>query len=811
MQIAKCLLGCIGFIGFYVPSYSQTGPLTVEKIMRDPKWIGASPSDIYWDPESARLFFNWNPNGAKADSLYYITTTDYHPQKADQKPVVNRQTVRFVAYNASRTSYTYSQNGDIYLVKDKTVRRITQTEDLERDPVFSFQEQKIVFTKDNNLFAWDIASGSFTQLTDFVSERQPEAVAPIQQPLRRGGIETGLSRNKKTENPQQRWIADDALQNSLVLQDRKQKREETDDVQKTYKEKGLRHISLGDNRLQQLSISPDGRYVTYVLQSPAKENKNIIVPDYVTESGYTTDIPGRTKVGQSPDSYRFYLLDLSLDSIIEIKTNDLPGIKDQPDYVKDYPKRKFFDDARPVIIAALSWNNSSKTALVNIYSMDNKDRWLALLDPLTGKLQSIDRQRDEAWIGGPGVLSYGSRGGGSANSWIDENTYWYQSEVSGYSHIYTYNIATKEKVQVTSGKFEVQNVWLSNDHKIFYFISNEVHPGEKQLYKVTVHGGARQRLTTQTGAHEVAISPDEKYIAFLYSYINKPWELYMQENKKGTTAVQLTFKAQSEEFKSYPWRAPEIETFQASDGATVYARVYHPAHKEDSLRPAVVFVHGAGYLQNAHKWWSSYFREYMFNNLLVDNGYTVIDLDYRGSAGYGRDWRTGIYRNMGGKDLSDNVDGVKYLVEKYGVDPKRVGLYGGSYGGFITLMALFKNPGTFAAGAGLRSVVNWANYNHGYTADILNEPFNDSLAYRRSSPIYYAEGLKGHLLMCHGMVDTNVNFQDIIQLTQRLIELGKNNWELAVYPKEDHGFVEASSWTDEYKRIYQLFETQLKK
>ena len=147
----------------------------------------------------------------------------------------------------------------------------------------------------------------------------------------------------------------------------------------------------------------------------------------------------------------------------------------------------------------------------------------------------------------------------------------------------------------------------------------------------------------------------------------------------------------------------------------------------------------------------------------------------------------------------------------YGVDPKRIGMYGGSYGGFMTLMALFTAPDVFAAGAALRPVTDWANYNHGYTSNILNEPYNDSLAYKKSSPIYFAPGLKSHLLICHGMVDVNVHFQDAVKLTQRLIELGKDNWEIAPYPMEDHGFVEPSSWTDEYKRIFKLFEAELKK
>lgn len=216
-------------------------------------------------------------------------------------------------------------------------------------------------------------------------------------------------------------------------------------------------------------------------------------------------------------------------------------------------------------------------------------------------------------------------------------------------------------------------------------------------------------------------------------------------------------------------------------------------------------------MQNVHSWWSSYFREYMFHNFLADQGYTVLDIDYRGSAGYGRDWRTGIYRHMGGKDLSDHIDGAEFLVENYKIDENKIGIYGGSYGGFITLMAMFTEPDVFAAGAALRSVTDWAHYNHGYTSNILNQPVTDSLAYAKSSPIYYADGLKGALLICHGMVDTNVHFQDVVRLTQRLIELGKDNWELAVYPLENHGFVEPSSWTDEYKRIYKLFEENLVK
>jgi dipeptidyl aminopeptidase/acylaminoacyl peptidase len=298
-------------------------------------------------------------------------------------------------------------------------------------------------------------------------------------------------------------------------------------------------------------------------------------------------------------------------------------------------------------------------------------------------------------------------------------------------------------------------------------------------------------------------------LADVYSTSNRPPELFVRANRAGAPAAQLTTSPTSE-WLAYPWLTPEIVRIPASDGVQVPARIYRPQDvKAEPNGAAVIFVHGAGYMHNVHNYWSSYSREYMFNHYLARKGYVVLDIDYRASAGYGRDWRTAIYRWMGGRDLQDQVDGSRYLQKTFGISPERIGLYGGSYGGFMTLMALFNAPKEFGAGAALRSVTDWAHYNHGYTARILNQPQQDTLAYRRSSPIFFAEGLEDPLLMAHGMVDTNVHFQDIVRLTERFIELGKTGWELAVYPVEDHGFVRPASWSDEYRRIFELFESRL--
>ncbi len=761
--------------------------LTVEKIMRDPKWIGTSPSNLSWSNDGKTVYFSWNPEKTTSDSLYFITLTNKTPIKASVAQKQNLATVNNTTYNNARTAYTYSSNGDIYLteIKPARTRRITQTLDTESNPQFSFNDTKVVYSRSNNLYAWDIVTGETQQLTNLRAETKPRS---------------------KDTTQQERWLLNDQLQYFEILRQRKAKREEAQQYRENTKEKEIRSVLLEDRRVQGLSISPDGRFITYRLFKTTSA-KNAIVPDYVTESGFTTDINTRPKVGAADGSSEFYIYDRDRDTIYTMKTDDITGIKDLPDYLKDYPKlleeRKKKNANRAVTFFGPVWSPKGTNAVIEIRSDDNKDRWLMLFDKATGKLKPLDRQRDEAWIQGPGI-NFRNAG------WIDENTFWYQSETTGYSHLYIADITTGKKRQLTSGNYEVQDAQLSKDNKYFFITTNEVHPGEKHFYRLSIADGKKEKITTMTGANLVTISPDEKTLAILYSYSNKPTELYLMENKPGAKAEQVTFKAQSEEFKSYAWKDPEVVTFTARDGAIVHARLYKPSNPHPN-KPAVLFVHGAGYLQNAHKWWSSYFREYMFNNMLADEGYYVLDIDYRGSAGYGRDWRTGIYRHMGGKDLTDHIDGVNWLVKNHGVNPANVGLYGGSYGGFITLMGMFTAPEVFAAGGALRSVTDWSNYNHGYTSNILNEPFTDSIAYRKSSPLYFAEGLKGHLMMLHGMVDVNVHFQDVVELSQRLIELGKDNWELAVYPMEDHGFVEPSSWTDEYKRVFKLFERVLKK
>ena len=260
---------------------------------------------------------------------------------------------------------------------------------------------------------------------------------------------------------------------------------------------------------------------------------------------------------------------------------------------------------------------------------------------------------------------------------------------------------------------------------------------------------------------------------------------------------------------------PKFIDIPSRDNKQIKSKIYLPTGFDAKKKyPMVVFVHGAGYLQNTINGWNNYYREFMFNELLAERGYVVLDIDYRGSAGYGREWRTDVYDFLGGKDYDDEIDAIDFMIKNYGVDERHVGVYGGSYGGFMAEMLAFRAPEKIAAAAALRPVADWKNYyasSEVYTAQRLGYPDKNPEAYKRSSPISYADGLKTHLLILHGIVDSNVHVEDSMQLTEKLIRLGKTQYfEEQFYPSENHGFVRPESWTDEYTRILTFFDKYLK-
>jgi dipeptidyl aminopeptidase/acylaminoacyl peptidase len=747
--------------------------LTVDSIMRGPKLVGYPPTGLRWSGDSSRLYFEWRRPGEDEASTYVVTRdASAAPRKLSDEerrsaPPVNG------AWDRAHRRVLFADQGDIVLIDSVagTRRQVTRMTGGESSPRWARGEKAVTFTRDNNLFIVPLDTGSIEQLTDV-------------HPRKRDPRETDSQKFVKAEEQK-------LIEYTRAEAEKKKKAEEKD------KSRALPKFELAERQsAADLQLSPDGKHVFIVVVERTENAKRTNVPNYVTESSYAEDIPARTFVGDTQDKRTLAVLNLETGQSV-------------------WADRSFAGKDREVRWTAPIVADDGALAIAGARAVDNKDRWLVAIDAETGKTRVVDVLHDDAW-----VREIGGGGGGasvepSGIGWMpDQKRLWFLSERDGWMHLYVVDAGTPGAAarQLTQGKWEIESAALSIDEKTFYITSTEVHPGERHIFAMAADGGERTRLTSMTGGHAGVVSPDSSTIGLIYSASTKPHEVYLMPNRAGAPAKQVT-TTPTDEWRSFKWVEPQLITYKTRDGVDVYARLFTPemiGARRDPAAPAVVFVHGAGYAQNAHKYWASYYREYMFHNLLASKGYVVLDPDYRASSGYGRDWRTAIYRHMGGKDLDDVVDGAKYLVEKQKVHAGRIGVYGGSYGGFITLMAMFTSPDTFAAGAALRPVTDWSHYNHSYTSNILNEPQNDAEAYRRSSPLYFAEGLKGTLLIMHGMVDTNVLFQDSVRLAQRLIELRKENWSFAPYPVENHGFEEETSWADEYKRILKLFEDTLK-
>jgi dipeptidyl aminopeptidase/acylaminoacyl peptidase len=767
----------------FTSSFFQAQTLKLEEIMKGNGFIGNLPENERWSLDGSKIYFDWNPSNDLGNSTYYWKKGMKVPQKATAEEA---QFSKFNFLNREGANvYYYSDKGQIFsfAVSNKKIKKLYQSSSPISNLQLASQEGVLFFKQNDNLFKFDTNAGTLLQISNFKKGKADEKQKANETFLKNQQKE--LFQFIRDQEEKEKWNADNESPKS--------------DFPKPY--------FFGKSSMDNSKVSPKGNFITFRLREET-EVKSEQMEIFVTADGYNK--PKDTKSKVSINNFvntKFGIYNVAKDSVYVVNFSSLSHIQDIPEYYKSYESNKNLEKKDKLIIAqAPVYNRDGSYAIVEIRSQDNKDRWLVNLNLETGTFKEIDHQHDEAWIGGPGIPSY-AFSSGTLGFLADNETIYFQSEATGYSHLYTYNLRTNKKTQLTKGNWEVRGVVLSKDKKAFYLTTNQTHPGNRGFYKMNVSDADLQPILIKDGAHEVSLSPDEKSLLVRYSFKNKPWELFMASNKKGSALEQITYST-TKEFESYNWRTPDVITFKAQDGTPVNARLYKP-NTEKSNRAAVIFVHGAGYLQNAHNYWSTYHREYMFHNMLTDLGYTVLDIDYRGSDGYGRDFRTGIYRFMGGKDLSDQIDGKKFLVQNCGVDENRVGIYGGSYGGFITLMAMLTAPKEFTSGAGLRSVTDWAHYNHGYTGNILNFPETDPDAYKKSSPIYFANNLEGNLLMLHGMVDDNVEYKDIVRLSQRFIELGKKKWSLASFPVESHGFKETYSWVDEYTRILDLFNSTL--
>jgi dipeptidyl-peptidase-4 len=534
--------------------------------------------------------------------------------------------------------------------------------------------------------------------------------------------------------------------------------------------KGYYNAWLNDD--QTYSFSPDSKQML-VVRYDQSDIKKIEIPDY---SGEFVTHTSRRK-------------SLATGQMGEVKVGLIREYGQIPEYFN-------MGDTSQYYLRQALWSPKGDKILLDRVSTEQKDRWIIIANPVDMTTNVLWHEHDSAWIHRNSKYVFWANDGKDVV---------FTSDHDGYSHLYKISLEEGEARQLTRGEWEID--WVDNpegDPQVFYR-STEQSTRTRNLYMIDINSGTKKTVIIGEGILEVASIPRGRFITYIDSKINYPPQLCAQGvHSQGR---EITFPKQG--FEDYLIAEPEYVNYQSSDGQTVQAMLFKPDIPLLSTQvPAIVHIHGAGYSQVVKEYWRTW--NLVHNYWAKELGFAVLALDYRGSSGYGRKWRTDIYRHTGGLDLEDAIAGVDYLRSLDYVDDDKIGIWGWSYGGFLTCMAMFKAGETcFQAGAAVASPTDWSNYNLWYTTQRFNTPGTDSIAYHQSSPINYADSLKGHLLLLHGMGDDNVMFQDAVQLVYKLIQSNKK-FDLMIYPKEKHGFKRDMSYIHIMETITDYFLEHLK-
>ncbi|MBE3134673.1 MAG: prolyl oligopeptidase family serine peptidase [Acidobacteria bacterium] len=787
-----CLLVLAVIVGGVAVSSAQKASapgrapaLTLEVVARNwDAFVGMAPAQVRWAPDGKALYFDWNPERADTASPYALAIPGGQPRK------LTPEEVRLVPPPEARGSHSVSaldtshdgslvafqRQGDIFLLQVRTgkVTRITNTEAAEQNPRVTHDLATVTFESGGNLFAHDVATGALTQVTNFRAGQAPG----------------------RPPNEQEKYLQAQQLELFAFVQEADRLAKEQGD--RSRREKGPRPAPTAltaTQNVEDMELSPDRQFVTFNLVDGAREAllRKVEYPDYVNRTGY---VEMRNQSGGGPvkvaEAYREYRL----------------GIMTVADGKVRYVDSSQF--GKPVAWNTILWSQDGKHAVAWVGSEDHRDLWLCAIDVKAAAAKVLFHEHDDAWVRGfrAGRLQ---RGDGLATGFLpDGRTAFFLSEQDGWYHLYTVGTEGESLRQLTKGAFELTRPTLSKDGTRWYFISNEGDLFEQHLDTMPLAGGPRTRLTKVGWCEDYAVSPDDTKIAFLYQDPSTPTDLYLMDSRPGAEPQPLT-ASRTEEFKKYVWQVPEYVTFPDKDGWQVHGELYKPA-RPHPLHPAIIRVYGGWAHETGRQFGNSALAEVRPEfQYYVDHGYTVLSIDAKASRGYGRESRTAVYMQIEKPALESLDAAVEYLVTKCRVDRKRIGVYGHSQGGFTTLMAILKRPGVFAAGVAQAPPTDTA---HGptlyYNARVLTVPWKAPDAYRSGSPINFADKLQDRLLILHGINDSNVPIQESFRFVQRLIELKKTGWELAVYPVEGHIPRTEASRLDMARRRFALFESVLK-
>ncbi|MCC6590489.1 MAG: S9 family peptidase [Bryobacterales bacterium] len=572
-------------------------------------------------------------------------------------------------------------------------------------------------------------------------------------------------------------------------------------------------VYVADGKVEQLTrtaeiehdpkVSPDGTRVAYQLNhdlwvldiAPRKIHRLTfggaeLVRNAELDWVYPEELALSTAYWWSPDSKRIAYLQFDLTAVMSYPHADLTGLRPVAE-AERFPQagtpnprvrlgvvgaaggktRWLTEVGSDQLLARVDWIPESQlVSVIRLNRIQNRMEVFSI-NATSGKMQPVLKESDKTWVNLDDDYRYLS----------PTELIWSSERTGGFSHLYLVKAGTAEAKPITSGNWVVTGLaCVDEGERRLYYLSTEPSPLERQLWTVKFDGTDKRRLSTEPGTHSASFSPDCKYYVSTHSSISEPPRAAVFTSA-GTH--EKTLKERDEKIREeYTILDSKFVQAPAKDGDHFWARLIKPANFDASRKyPAVVMVYGGPHAQMVVNAW----KGLEWEQALAHKGFVVWALDNRGSNYRGHVWESRVYRRFGKQELADQLEGIEFLNAQGFVDPKRIGIYGWSFGGFMTLYSLLNAPETFKAGIAGAPVTDWRNYDSIYTERYLGLPSENDEGYRLSSPVHQAANLRSALMLVHNFEDDNVLFQHTLKMMDALQRAGKQ-FDLLLYPQKTH-------------------------
>jgi dipeptidyl-peptidase-4 len=577
--------------------------------------------------------------------------------------------------------------------------------------------------------------------------------------------------------------------------------------------------------ISNVKISPDGRLVSFVREhdlwtcdiATGKVSRITTGGSEELLNGeldwvYPEELELGTAYWWSPDSSRVAFLEMNESAVTRYPIVD--GLSYTAEFsVERYPKAgganpmvrvgvvsaeggepRWMDTGanHDIYISRVAWLPDSKRLAVQRLNRAQNQLDLLISDVANGKSDLILTERDPFWINVEGDPEF-LRGG---------KEFLWTSERDGFRHIYLYDASGRHVRRITRGDWQVTKIaGVNPEQEVVFFVATEKSPLERHLYRVALDGGDITRLTKTEGTHQISMAPGTRHYVDTWSSVASPPRQEVFDSAGSQTAVLNENRIP--ELAEYGLPAPEFGAVKGEGGVELRTMLIRPTDFDPARKyPVLVRIYGGPHAQMVVNAWGD--SRFLWEQMMAQKGYIIFSLDNRGSWGRGHAFETPIYHRMGEVELEDQLAGINYLKSLPYVDGARIGIWGWSYGGYMTLNAMFRAPEVFKVGFAAAPVTDWRQYDTIYTERYMGQPQENPDGYRNCSPVNHAAGLRGKLLIAHGTGDDNVHWGNETELAEALVKAGRYA-ELLVYPGRGHRIADEEARVHLFHRVTQFF------